>query len=158
VTPQDPLAQLHPLRAPAAIGWWPPAPGWWALALAVLAAAALLAYLLWRRRQRNAYRRRAQSQLEALQLQYRASGDRLSYIEQVNALLKSVALLAYPRESVAAQHGESWRTFLNQCLPPADQFSPTFDDAAYRKNPPEIDPDQVHRSAQYWIWHHRVKA
>jgi len=156
VTPQDPLAGLHPLREPAAIGWWPPAPGWWALLCLVLVAAAILGYVLWRRHRRNAYRRRALAQLDTLRLAYRESGDTLRYVEQVNALLKSVALLSYPRDLVAAQHGETWRSFLNRCLPPTAHFSPSFENAAYRKTAPDIDTDLLHRSAEHWIREHRV--
>lgn len=158
MTPQDPLAGLHPLREPVAIGWWPPAPGWWALLVIVLALTALLGYFLWRRRRNNAYRRRALLQLAALRRQYENGGDRLHYIEQLNALLKRVALTAYPRQQVAGRHGESWRNFLNESLPPSDQFTPAFDAAVYQKTPPEFDPDQVHRSADYWIRHHRAAA
>jgi len=158
MTPQDPLAALHPLREPAAIGWWPPAPGWWALLCFALVIAALLCYLLWRRWRRNAYRRRALAQLDSLRLEYRRHGDPLRYVEQVNALLKSVALATYPRETVAAQHGESWRIFLNQSLPPDSRFTPAFDDAAYRKSPPDIDAEYLYRSADCWIRQHRGTA
>ena len=158
MTPQDPLAGLHPLREPAAIGWWPPAPGWWALLVIVLASAALLGYFLRRRYRNNAYRRRALAQLATLRRQYQDEGNRLHYVEQLNALLKSVALVAYPRQLVAGRHGEAWRNFLNESLPPADHFTPAFDDAAYQRTPPGFDPDQLHRSADYWIRHHRADA
>ncbi|NQY04093.1 MAG: DUF4381 family protein [Halieaceae bacterium] len=44
----DPLAALHPLREPAAIALWPPAPGWWLLALLLMVL--LIAAALWLRR------------------------------------------------------------------------------------------------------------
>ena len=59
MNPQDPLAALHPLREPVAIGWWPPAPGWWLLAGLVLAALLALAWYALRRYRANAYRRQA---------------------------------------------------------------------------------------------------
>jgi hypothetical protein len=158
LNPQDPLANLHPLREPAAIGWWPPAPGWWALLLIAVIVAGLTAYLLWRRHRRNAYRRRALAQLDMLRLQFRENGDPLQYIEQVNALLKGVALLAYPRTRVASQHGESWREFLNTHLPPAERFDPAFDTACYAPEPPDIDTERLHHSARSWIRHHKVAA
>jgi hypothetical protein len=158
MNPQDPLADLHPLREPSAIGWWPPAPGWWLVLALGLVVAALLGYLLWRRHQRNAYRRRALRQLDELQSHHAKSRDDLRYIESVNALLKSVALSAYPAREVASRHGESWRTFLNENLPPPEQFTEDFDNAAYRNSLPAIDTRQLHRSARYWIRHHRVAA
>ena len=72
MNPQDPLADLHPLRQPELIGWWPPALGWWLLLLAVILCVASLVYvLLWRYR-RNAYRRRALIQLQSLHTDYHA--------------------------------------------------------------------------------------
>jgi len=156
VNPQDPLANLHPLREPLSIGWWPPATGWWILLVAGVLAVTALAYLLVKQHRKNAYRRRALLQLDSLHSSYQATGDDGHYLEQINALLKGVALLAYPRPEVAAQHGESWRTFLNHSLPPAEHFQPAFDDAAYQKTRPEIDVAQVHLAAQSWIKNHKV--
>ncbi len=156
MNPQDPLASLHPLRTPALIGWWPPAAGWWLLLLFVLVGVAALAYMIRRRYKRNAYRRRALLQLQSLHTAYLAEPDTRVYVSQINALLKSVALLAYPRTSVAAQHGGHWREFLNRGLPPDAQLPPAFDDAAYQRACPDIDMGQVHRAAQQWIKHHKA--
>jgi hypothetical protein len=158
VNPQDPLANLHPLRQPELIGWWPPAPGWWLLACLIIVMVALLVYLLRRHRAKNAYRRRALLQLQALHAQYQVDAETGSYLRHINALLKSVALLAYPRAVVAAQHGARWRQFLNVSLPADAQLPSEFDDALYREQMPAIDVTQVQRAAEQWIKKHRASA
>jgi hypothetical protein len=156
VNPQDPLANLHPLRQPELIGWWPPAPGWWLLACLIIIVLALLVYLLRRYRAKNAYRRRALRQLQDLHTQYQVDAETASYLQRTNALLKSVALLAYPRAVVAAQHGASWREFINRSLPPERQLPSEFDAALYQQHCPAIDVDHVHRAAEHWIKKHRA--
>ncbi|MDH4042324.1 MAG: DUF4381 domain-containing protein [Gammaproteobacteria bacterium] len=156
MNPQDPLASLHPLREPPPIGWWPPAPGWWLLAGLVLAALLVLGWYLVRRRRASAYRRRALAQLAELQMQYREHRDELQFIAATNALLKSVALVAYPRREVAASSGADWLAFLNSPLQQGEQFPAGFDGAAYRSAAPGIDIDQLQRSAAAWIRRHEV--
>jgi hypothetical protein len=156
VNPADPLAQLHPLREPAAIGWWPPAPGWWLL-LALVALLGLLALWLSLKRYRaNAYRRQALSQLQRLYEAYREGADKSVFLAQTNALLKAVALQAYPRRAVAASSGEAWFRFLNSQLADTDQFPPEFMLAAYRKDCPEIDAERLNHVARCWIKCHEV--
>jgi hypothetical protein len=156
VNPQDPLADLHPLRQPELIGWWPPAPGWWLLASLLIIAVTLLVYLLRRHRARNAYRRRALRQLQDLHARYQADAHTGRYLQGINALLKSAALLAYPRAAVAAQHGASWREFLNRSLPAGKQLPSEFDTALYQQHGPAIDVAQVQRAAEHWIKKHRA--
>jgi hypothetical protein len=156
MNPQDPLANLHPLRQPDLIGLWPPAPGWWLLLLAALLCLASLIYMLLRRYRRNAYRRRALIQLQSLHTDYSAKKEHSQYLRELNTLLKSVALVAYPRADIAASHGEAWRTFLNTNLPQEEHFESVFNDAVYQKTCPEIDVEQLHRSAQYWIKRHKA--
>ena len=156
MNPEDPLANLHPLRQPELIGWWPPAPGWWLLACLLIIVAAVLVYLVRRYRAKNAYRRRALLQLQELHAQYLVDAEAASYLRRINALLKSVALLAYPRAVVAAQHGANWRQFLNLSLPADAQLPIEFDDALYREHCPAIDVAQVHSAAQQWIKKHRA--
>lgn len=155
MNPQDPLANLHPLRLPEPIGWWPLAPGWWFLLLASLLLVAMLIYLVRKHFRKNAYRRRALRQLQSLHAQFLEKNDASLYLTQLNALLKSVALLAYCRSDVAARHGANWRVFLNRSLPPAQQLQPPFDNAVYQRTCPDVDVLQVHRAARHWILHHR---
>ncbi len=156
MNPQDPLAALNPLREPDPIAWWPPAPGWWLL-LALVALLGLLALWLFVKRYRaNAYRREALSQLQRSYEAYRGGADKSAFLAQTNALLKAVALQAYPRRAVAASSGEAWFRFLNSQLADTEQFPPEFMLAAYRKDCPEIDAERLNHVARSWIKCHEV--
>jgi hypothetical protein len=156
VNPQDPLANLHPLREPAFIGWWPLAPGWWLLLALALICLATVVYFLVRRYRARAYRRRALAQLQQLQQAYQGDGDASTYIGRANALLKTVALISYPRRQVAASNGEEWLAFLNGSMKSSEQFESAFVTAAYQKDCPELNMAQVHRVARSWIKQHGV--
>lgn len=156
MNPQDPLANLHPLREPAMIDWWPLAPGWWLLLVLALLCLVALGYFLRRRYRANAYRRRALIQLRELQRQYNADRDDTAYIAHINALLKSVALVTYPRREVAANSGAKWLEFLNGSLGGGDTFQDVFATAAYQRECPALDMEQVHNTARTWIKRHEV--
>ena len=161
MNPQDPLAQLHPLREPELIGWWPLAPGWWFLLTLLFIACAALAYWFWRRYRQRAYRRQAERQLSALLASYQNNGDAVVFTAEINKLLKATALSAFPQRSVAAASGEQWRNLLNDTLPnaaPGDTFGPEFDELSYRPGPPALAPENLHKLALAWIRHHRVPA
>lgn len=156
MNPQDPLAALHPLREPLPIGWWPPAPGWWLLAGLAIAALLLLAWYALRRYRASAYRRRALARLAELAAEYRQQADAQRLLADTNALLKSTALVAYPRREVAASSGPEWLAFLNSSLGQEDQFPEEFVSGAYHKRCPDIDTDQVLRAASSWIRRHEA--
>ena len=155
---QDPLAALQPLREPADVTWWPPAPGWWLLGAALLATLAALGRYLWRRHRANAYRRRALEQLRALQLQYAADGNATRFLTDTNALLKSVALCAYPRRDVASIHGEAWVNFLRTSVREDSGFDTDYSDALYRSPTSEVNCERFARAAQHWIRRHEAAA
>ena len=123
---------------------------------AALLGLAALVYFLVRRYRGNAYRRRALKQLQQLQQEYLVDRDASAYLAKTNALLKSVALVAYPRRDVAARSGEQWLSFLNNPLSAAEQFQPGFVTGAYQRVCPQIDMEQIHRSAAIWIKRHEV--
>jgi len=156
VNPTDPLAALHPLRDPAPIPWWPPAPGWWLLFALALIAMSLLIWWFLRRRRRNAYRRRALARLQELRALHPGDTDAQAYTAAVNALLKSVALIAYPRREVAARSGGQWLEFLRSTAPAGEHFPDGFADAGYRAGLPGIDLEQSYRAAAHWLKHHEV--
>lgn len=157
MNPQDPLAALNPLREPLAVGWWPPAPGWWIVLLLALLAIAVSGLALARHYRKNGYRRAALKRLQILHEEYQSGGGTSRYLSGVNALLKSVALHAYPRSEVASRSGEKWLHIVNQGLPEEQQLGEEFNDAVYRKTVEDIDIEKFLHAARYWINHHKVK-
>ncbi len=154
----DPLKQLHPLRAPEAISWWPPAPGWWVLAGLLLLALVALAWFGLRRRRRRAYRRQALTALARIRTQYSDAGDGIACLAATNGLLKGVALRAYPRRSVAAASGGEWCEFLNTAFGDDSGFDPDLFFAQYRPQPPAGDVVRHLQLAERWIRQHRGNA
>ena len=156
MNPQDPLANLHPLREAIPIGWWPLATGWWLLIAIALLCMVGLVYVLVKRYRANAYRRRGLAQLQTLRQQFLEQENASQYVAQTNALLKSVALISYPRREVAASNGRQWLAFLNDRMSSTEQFHSDFVTAAYSKTCPDMDMDQMHRAARAWIRRHEV--
>lgn len=151
----DPLANLHPLRTPEPLGWWPLAPGWWLLmALIGLALVAAAVWLL-RRHRANAYRRTALQQLQALRDRQQREPDPLVFLASLNGLLKSVALRTFGQRTVAAASGAEWVAFLNRTAPADIAFDPALANAQYRPETPEVDLDRLGDMAALWIRRHR---
>ncbi|MEH6586379.1 MAG: DUF4381 domain-containing protein [Halioglobus sp.] len=158
MNPTDPLAQLNPLREPAAIGWWPLAPGWWLLIALLSIVAGVLAWRLIARYRRNAYRRQAITELQAIRKHWESDGNNSLCLTQTNALLKAVALRAFPRRDIASVSGEQWRDFLNSSSGTDGQFEIGTLQAQYQ---PSADADAADVGAHLdrsdrWCRNHRV--
>lgn len=155
MNPQDPLAQLNPLREPALIGWWPLAPGWWVLLLILTIALGGVVFWLARRYQRDTYRRQALTQLQDLDAQLLQHGNTRHYLTKLNALLKSTALRAYPQTQVAAINGDAWLVFLNNGLRSGTSFDAAFTNAIYRPETPGLNVKALQATAAQWIKQHK---
>ncbi len=108
------LDRLHDLVVPAAVPWWPPAPGWyWLLAFVLLVSLTLLirGVICW---QHNRYRREALSELTHLKARLRIPAERATALLALSGLLKRTALTAFPREQVATLTGIPWFEFLDR--------------------------------------------
>lgn len=161
MNPQDPLAALNPLREPASIGWWPLAPGWWVLITLIIIAIVVLCYILHKRYKRNAYRRLALIQLKeiATDLEVNAEDNARVHtaVTATNALLKAVALRVFPRHDIAALFGTAWLEFLNSTAGKGTGTFPTeFSNAAYQRQNPNLDMQQISTAAEHWIKTHRA--
>jgi hypothetical protein len=104
---QDWLAQLSPAHAPAAVGWWPPAPGWWALGLlCVLLMVALVWKLLDPRRK---LRRMAMRELRVIRT---SDADGPAVARATQNLIRRYAIEVFGRDRVARLTGEEWLDFM----------------------------------------------
>ena len=110
---QSLLDQLKDIHEPAAIGWWPLAPGWWMLAglvLTLIFAAGWFALRLREKRRRNLYRQEGVRLLKALDL------SEPHAVEQINILLKRIAVVTFGRDTCAPLTGQRWIAFLESSV------------------------------------------
>lgn len=97
------LNNLRSIVLPEPPLFWPPAPGVWVITLFILFFMLFVVYWLVRNHKLNRYRRAGLLLLNDVETVY-----------ELSVILKRVALVVYPREQVAALHGEEWRDFLNK--------------------------------------------
>ncbi|MFO7605830.1 MAG: DUF4381 domain-containing protein [Desulfurivibrionaceae bacterium] len=151
----DPLAQLRDIHLPEPVGWWPPAPGWWLLGIMVLVLAAVAARYLVRYISRGRFRREARRELSNLAGNLAGMDDR-QLVEQLNTLLRRVAIRAYGRETVSPLVGGRWLEFLNR-KGDTDRFTAgpgrVLGDGHYR---PEIkaDAERLVPLVEKWLRRH----
>ncbi|HEY0290568.1 MAG TPA: DUF4381 domain-containing protein [Pseudomonas sp.] len=124
----NPLDKLQPLIAPAAIGFWPPAPGWWMLLMVVAA----LAYGAWHARRFMPQKARTQKAEQPLDPLRQAALDELArlpkpydgapagaWLQQINGLLKRLCRNHYPYSQSHTLNGRKWLAFLDNRCPAA---------------------------------------
>jgi hypothetical protein len=117
VEAKDPLSDLADIHLPAAVSAWPPAPLWWLLAALVLAALAAAVAWLYRRWLLRKRMQVALDEITAAQTLWQRAQDAessLALLHTCNSVLKRVALVHYPESEVAALHGRTWLSFLDQ--------------------------------------------
>jgi len=102
------LQNLNDIVAPAAVPWWPLAPGWYVLMAITFMVILWFAMAAWRRWQQNRYRRQALEEFSAI-----CKGPE-GALHSLPELLKRTALSAWPRDEVAALSGERWHRFLDE--------------------------------------------
>jgi hypothetical protein len=144
-------ARLADIHLPNAIHWFPPAIGWW-LVIAVVVLSAIIGIGLWRRnRKQKAYRQEALTELASVA--EIASDHQLA--QQLNTLLRRVAMQSYSPQQVAALSGDSWAAFLSQ----DGLISPTQADklsnAAYNPSAKLADRQTLLAEIRCWLRKHR---
>ena len=123
--------QLAPLLLPEPVGYWPLAWGWWALGLllAVLGMLSYQAYQHWQKRRQDALANLTltpqqslkQSTLQQLQ-QLAPPADQLTtsqWLQQLNQLLKRLAVTRYASLQPQTLTGREWLAFLDNRCPSA---------------------------------------
>ena len=142
-----PLRDIH---LPAAINWWPPAPGWWIL-LSLFFVLALALILFLRARRNKPVTRLAQDQLQHLRSDTTLS-DR-EKIQALSVLLRRVSVSTFPRVDSAGLTGLEWLQFLDKILA-EKSFSEgpgrVLLDGPYQTEA-EIDLAPVYQVCEKWI-------
>ena len=156
------LQNLNDIVVPAAVDWWPLAPGWYVLFAVLTVVLAVLAFRRWRRWQRDRYRRLALEELAAIH----SGGREATRIaaSDLPALLKRTALSAWPRADVAALTGPAWHRFLDQSAG-MNQFcsgaGTSLDLLSYGSSGAEELPDaellKLLDAARIWLKSHQVR-
>ena len=115
------LEQLADIHLPIDISYCPPAPGWWFLGLLCLAAIIYLTrnYLFRRHLQKVCKAALAElddcySQFSLANRQDSDEESKMRYINEVNSILKRVALVHYPHSRVAGLGGRDWVDFIKE--------------------------------------------
>ncbi|MDB6143216.1 MAG: hypothetical protein JWP80_2260 [Pseudomonas sp.] len=122
------LEQLQPLIPPAAVEFWPPAPGWWVLLF-------LLPFALWGlwRSRRHWPRKKVVADTEqpldplrvaaleelALLPKPYDGAPAGAWLQQINALLKRLCRNHYPYSQSHTLNGRKWLAFLDNRCPAA---------------------------------------
>lgn len=116
------LAQLADIHLPAPVSLWPPAPGWWILGVLLLALLVLATMRLLARLRQQRIRRFALAELDRIYGEYRAAESagqapeaaRLLFVNELNAVLRRVALWHYPDAGIASLGGRAWVDFIRE--------------------------------------------
>ncbi|WP_250658602.1 DUF4381 domain-containing protein [Alkalimarinus coralli] len=115
MTPEELLSQLKDIHEPAAIGFWPPAPGWWALIITVVIAIVLVAYLIRRHIQNNAWKKEANKTITQVSAQVSTHSHQESLC-LINKLIKRIAHHKLNDPTISALTGQQWKQFLESFL------------------------------------------
>lgn len=107
------VQQLHDIHLPSPVSMWPLAIGWWLLfiSLVLMLFIAWKGYAYWMQKR---IQRLFLRQCQLIKQQYEQDQNATLALQSLNFLLKKAALHFYPREQVAALHGETWLDFLQK--------------------------------------------
>lgn len=159
----DPLSQLADIHLPEPLGFWPPAPGWWVLLIILCALVYFVGkrlFAAWRLRRSCAF---AIRELDKCLASYKQAvtglpteqidAAKLNFVNELNAVLRRVALKHFPDESLASLSGPEWIAFLrghgNATLLD-DKLASTLSQGRFAKQW-EVDDQGLYRMAHQWI-------
>ncbi len=140
MNPEDLLSQLRNLDTPATLSWWPPALGWWILASLILFGLTASILALVRKHRAGAAARKAKLEILSAHEAYLDRGDQpestAEFLQEVNAIIKRLAVNFEGSEEVAGLTGRNWRNYLSELSPylSATELDP-FEFSLYQENP-----------------------
>ena len=150
------LAQLADIHLPAEISFWPPAFGWWILGLLLLIAGSFATKKLYKKAEQRKACQNALAQLEnCLERLDEGAGHQklLRYVNDVNTVLRRVALAKFPESNPGSLVGETWIAFIRRTGNSSqldDQLSAALSHGRFRKQL-EVDSQALNQMARSWI-------
>lgn len=157
------LSNLIDIVEPAAVPFWPLAPGWYGLFGLVVVTAVVAAFLARRRHHARAYRRAALAALDRIGGELDARDEQA--LRALPSIVKRTALAAFPRSEVASLSGTSWLEFLDDTAGTKDftkgegrhLVSLAYDPSL----PAELDAGRQAKlldAVRHWILRHEVRS
>jgi hypothetical protein len=146
----NPLDQLKDIHLPDPVSAWPPAYGWWLIALFLITTIVASAILIRR------YRRMRRAQKQALLIVDAIQATQSDWPQQVNKVLKRLAISYFPNHDVAAMHSNLWVVFLSNQLPVKKQqaflaaINP-MQEMLYRNSTDSAHFDACQQQTKLWI-------
>ncbi len=140
------------------MAWTSAVPAWvlW-LAAGVLLLAALGLWVQLRHKYRM--RRYVLAELKAIQQRFNTQGDQVRYLQELNLLLRRIAVRNFYRSRVEGLSGDEWLDFLDWSRSQRDMKKPGFregcgrvlDQRIYEAEPELFDPVALDRLVRLWI-------
>lgn len=153
------LAQLADIHLPQPVGFWPPAPGWWILALVLLTLAFFAARKYLRYSRLHKVCQHALAELDRCYNKLATTSDesaetlRLRYINEVNTVLRRVALVHFPHTASASLDGTAWVDFIRQkgeSSAMTDEIAAALSYGRFQKQC-NVDVDALDNFGRHWI-------
>ncbi len=106
----DLLNQLHDIYQPAAVPFWPPAPGWWIITVLLLS---VIGWGLRHYYRSQVFKRIALQELKQVHENYQRHNNQSQLAMELSNLLRRVALVKYPHRPVSNLIRFAWLQFLD---------------------------------------------
>lgn len=159
----DPLSQLADIHLPEPVGFWPPAPGWWVLFVVLCLTTYFVSkrsYASWRLRRTCSF---ALRELDACLQTFQQSiaglngealdARRLDFVNDVNSVLRRVALKQFPDQAPAGIGGQDWIAFLRthgNASMLDDRLAQTLSQGRFARHW-DVDDKALYAMAHQWI-------
>jgi hypothetical protein len=154
------LRSLGDIATPDPVSWIPRTWGWGLLA-SILFVLVLVYFMIWYKRwRRNAYRREALQELNAIKIQFQNHDQRYLAATALAELVKRVAIASWSRRSAAALSGGDWVKFLaaHDGTDISGSLSRFLNDLEYQAKPEPVfdDFNVIVNYTSKWIERHNV--
>lgn len=128
--------------------------GWKVLAVVVIVIAVIVFYKWLKLYRKNKYRRES---VKKMQLIKNENAQSQYKINQLNIILKQVAIVTFGRTEVAELYGDKWYAFLDSKYKKSEfaNYSSNFNDAIYKnKEVDESTLQSIYKITKTWINEH----